>query len=80
MAYLILCMSERTMLPGAPVMPDLIYDRRDEYIRALQAVDALALQKPNEPEFTPMVAFLTEIITTQLEAALASLAGRGGAS
>lgn len=41
-AYLIVCMSERTMLPGSPMMPDIIYDRRDEYIRALQAVDAAA--------------------------------------
>lgn len=72
-AYLILCMSERTMLPGSPVMPDLIYDRRDEYIRALQAVDALAAQNPGAPDFTPMVEFLTQVITTQLATALANL-------
>lgn len=75
-AYLIVCMSERTMLPGAPVMPDLIYDRRDEYIRALQAVDALATQAPDSPDFTPMLDFLTEVITTQLATALANLSRR----
>lgn len=48
-AYLIVCMSERTMLPGSPVMPDIIYDRRDEYIRVLQAVDAAAVRIRTHP-------------------------------
>jgi Fic family protein len=75
LAYLILCMAERTMLPGSPVMPDLIYDRRDEYIRALQAVDAAAKLSPENPDFGPMVEFLRQIITTQLAAALNNLSG-----
>lgn len=66
LAYLILCMSEGCMLPGTPVMPDLIYDRRDEYIKALQAVDASALGAPDEPDFSAMTLFLREVITTQL--------------
>ena len=61
-------------------MPDLIYDRRDEYIQALRAVDTLAKANPSSPDFAPMVAFLREIITTQLASALASLSGEGSAS
>jgi Fic family protein len=74
-AYLIVCMSERTMLPGSPAMPDLICGRRDEYIRALQKVDAAAMQDPDAPDFSAMLAFLTEMITTQLASALVRLSG-----
>lgn len=74
-AYLIVCMSERTMLPGEPVMPDLIYDRRNEYIAALRDVDASALRAPNNPDFSPMANFLREILTTQLASAINRLSG-----
>jgi hypothetical protein len=39
----------------------------------LQAVDALAIQNPTAPDFAPMLEFLTEVITTQLAAALTHL-------
>jgi Fic family protein len=74
-AYLIVCMSEKTMLPGSPTMPDLILPRRDEYIRALQQVDAAAIQNPDAPDFAPMQGFLRDIITTQLASALVHLSG-----
>lgn len=65
-AYLILCMSEGCMLPGTPVMPDLIYDRRDDYIKALQSVDASALLTPDQPDFSTMTMFLRDVVTAQL--------------
>lgn len=64
------------MLPGSPVMPDIIYDRRDDYIRALQAVDAAAKGNPSAPDFRAMLDFLTDVLTTQLASALAHLSGR----
>ena len=70
LAYLIVCMAEKTMLPGEPVMPDLIYTRRDEYIRVLRQVDASARENPDNPDFSPMSTFLREILTTQLASAL----------
>jgi Fic family protein len=79
LAYLIVCMSEGTMLPGDPVMPDLIYSRRDEYIQALRAVDEVAKHEPTDPDVTPMATFLREILTSQLANALNRLShGPGG--
>jgi len=75
LAYLIVCMSEGTMLPGTPVMPDLIYDRRDEYVNALRAVDASAVVNPQNPDFSEMTTFLREILTTQLASAINRLTG-----
>lgn len=72
-AYLIICMSERCMLPGTPVMPDLIYDRRDKYIEALQAVDASAVTSPETPDFSAMSSFLRDVITTQLASVISRL-------
>ena len=63
------------MLPGEPVMPDLIYDRRNEYIAALRDVDASALRDPHNPDFSPMTKFLREILTTQLASAINRLSG-----
>lgn len=77
LAYLIVCMSERTMLPGARTMPDLIYDRPHDYIDALRAVDASAKTGPRPPDFGAMTTFLRDILTTQLASALDRLAGDG---
>ena len=70
LAYLIVCMSEGTMLPGEPVMPDLIYSRRDEYIQALRAVDESAKHDTADPDITSMSTFLRQILTAQLANAL----------
>jgi hypothetical protein len=45
-------MAEQMMLPGKRAMPDLIYDRRDEYIAALREVDASARINEESPDFS----------------------------
>ena len=72
-AYLILCSAEGTMLSGTPVMPDLIYDRRDDYIAALHTVDASAKTNPDQPDFSAMSSFLRDIVTTQLTSVITHL-------
>ncbi len=42
LAYLVLCMDLRRMMPGVPTIPALIAERRDGYIDALRDVDARA--------------------------------------
>lgn len=81
-AYLIVCMNEGRMLPGVPSMPTLIYESRDGYIRALQAVDELQRQADAqsgegaqvEPTCTPMVDFLRQMLMRQFAAAIDRLA------
>lgn len=80
--YLIVCMNEGRMLPGVPTMPTLIYEHRDEYIRALQAVDASqeqaeALRTPEcdvQPDFKVMVDFLRQMLMKQFASAIHRLA------
>ncbi len=40
LTYLILCVDLKMMLPGLPTLPSLIYERREQYVKALQAADA----------------------------------------
>jgi Fic family protein len=68
-SYLILCMDMKTMLPGVPSMPSLIYQHRDEYVHALQAADA-SVRDGGEPDISEMEGFLQDIITRQLAAAI----------
>jgi hypothetical protein len=50
-------------------MPSLIYTHRDEYVEALQAADTSALDGA-EPDISRMEAFLQDIVTRQLAAAI----------
>jgi len=75
-AYYLVCAGNGSMLPGSRVMPDLIYPRREEYIAALQAVDASALAS-DEPDFSAMTLFLRDILTTQLASAIERLSNPG---
>ena len=83
--YLIVCMNEGRMLPGVPSMPSLIYQHRDEYIRALQAVDeslrnADGLSSSDQvvqPDFSAMVDFLRQMLTKQFTSAIYRLASPG---
>ena len=38
--YYVLCLRAGGWLPGAPILPDLIVQNRDEYVQALKATDA----------------------------------------
>lgn len=76
-AYLVVCMDAKMMLPGVPTMPSLIYENRDEYIQALQAADKSVRNDPNgEPDFSEMTRFLQMCLTKQLAHAIDSLAAR----
>lgn len=77
LAYLILCIDNRAMLPGVPTMPSLIYESRDRYILALRCVDAAARLRPGEEprseDLAEMTAFLQEMVTQQLASAIEAL-------
>lgn len=76
-AYLIVCMDAKMMLPGVPSMPTLIYDNRDEYIKVLRAADASAkVTVDGDPDFSAMSEFLQQMLTRQLAHAIDSLAAR----
>lgn len=76
--YLIVCMSEGRMLPGERTMPTFIYEHRDEYLKALAAVDEsqrLADAQSTEdhliePNFSVMVEFLEKMLMKQLASAI----------
>lgn len=75
LAYLIVCVDAKTMLPGVPTMPTLIYERRDDYIAALRATDkSVGDPDTTEPDFSAMTAFMQEMLTRQLASAIDSLA------
>lgn len=73
LAYLIVCMDAKMMLPGVPSMPTLIYEERDAYIDALRAADAR--QREGEVDVSEMTAFLRRMLTQQLARAIDALAG-----
>lgn len=53
---------------GVPTMPVLIARRRDEYIACLKAADEA--EEAGRLDISKMTAFLTEVLTQQLESAL----------
>lgn len=68
-SYFIVCAENGAMLPGSSAMPDLICGRREEYLAALQAVDA-AQRAADDPDFSAMKNFLQDILTRQLASAI----------
>lgn len=62
------------MLPGDMAMPDVILERHDDYIRALQAVERSAVdRRPDDPDFGAMSTLLQEVLTRQFAFAIARL-------
>jgi Fic family protein len=68
-AYLILCIDVGSVLPGVPTVPALIYERRDEYLKALRAADA-SERDTGVLDLSEMDRFLGELVTRQLASAL----------
>jgi hypothetical protein len=75
------------MVPGLPTLPTLIYDRRDEYVKALKAADAslrdaVAAQEklPEDQRTDPqadlsvMAEYLRDLVTEQMASAITRLA------
>lgn len=80
-AYLILCMDSGRMWPGTTTVPSLIYNHRQEYIQALQAVDANEKGSPDDPaNIAPMTNFLRERLIEQLAAAIDESGSKGRTS
>jgi Fic family protein len=68
--YLIVCMENRSMLPGVPSMPALIAAQRDRYLRCLRAADET--ERGGALDISAMSAFLEEVLTRQLESAISN--------
>jgi hypothetical protein len=76
------------MVPGIPTLPTLIYDKRKEYVKALQSADAslrdaIAAQKTladdqrtDDPraDLSVMAAYLQDLVTEQMASAITKLA------
>ncbi len=89
LAYLIICMDLKAMVPGVPTLPSLIYDRREEYVRALRATDASLRDAVKAQEAVPeeqrvdpvadlsvMSNYLRDLVLQQMASAVAVLAGQ----
>lgn len=69
LAYLIVCIENGATLPGVPSMPALVAQRRDEYVECLVAADRS--EKGGKLDLSEMTSFLREVLTQQLESAVA---------
>ena len=73
LAYLILCMDLGSMMPGVPTLPTRIYERRDDYVAALQKVDASVEGGDDAMDLSPMTSYLEDLVTQQLATAIKQL-------
>ena len=71
---MIICLDLGLMMPGMPTLPTLIYDRRDEYVKALQAAEASLRAGAEDPDLTAMSTYLRDLVTSQLASAITKLA------
>lgn len=74
LAYLILCAKAGFPLPGTKTVPDLIVERRDGYLDALQAAD-LAWSE-NRLDVSKMEALLESLVADQLLSAYTVATGK----
>jgi Fic family protein len=66
--YYVLCLRSGGWLPGAPILPDLIAQNRDEYVRALKVVDT-SFSAGLPLQLGDLHALLERLINQQLAAA-----------
>lgn len=64
-AYFVLCLKAGGWLPGVTILPELLRRRRDDYVAALQQVDA---SLPNL-DLGPLHALLSALLNEQLDTA-----------
>ena len=86
--YLIICIDLGMMVPGLPTLPTLIYDKRQEYVKALKAADASLReviaaqeklpedQRDGNPhaDLSVMTSYLQDLVTQQMASAITRLA------
>jgi len=65
--YFVLCAKCGGSLPGTPTLPELLVRDRDEYVVALQNIDASILS--GVPDFAPLHALLTRLVIEQAQSA-----------
>jgi Fic family protein len=70
-AYLIICIENGSTLSGVPSMPALIAAHRDRYMNCLRAADEA--DRRGGLDISAMAAFLSEVLTQQLESAISNL-------
>ena len=63
-SYFVLCVKSGVWLPGTTILPELICRDRDEYVLALQRVDASLSQGPFD--LSPLHELLSRLIAEQL--------------
>ena len=69
--YFLLCQSSEMWLPGAPVLPELIRNDRQQYCRLLQLADEKATDDGWSGGLTELEIFLEKLLKVQLETAIA---------
>lgn len=62
--YFVLCCKAGGLLPGVPILPELIVRERARYCVALEAVDASAINGPFD--LSPLQSLVAELISEQL--------------
>lgn len=65
--YFILCVRAGGWLPGTPILPELIRQRRDDYVAALKATDASAAT--GTLDLTVLHQLISDLLTQQLQSA-----------
>ena len=74
-AYQIICMSLKAMVPGTPSLPSLVLATRQDYVDALHAVDASEREADGaEPDLTPVSSYLEDLVMRQMASAVNALA------
>lgn len=66
-SYFVLCVKSGGWLPGEPILPELLRQRRDDYVIALKAIDKSAAS--GALDLTPLQALLIELLQQQLASA-----------
>lgn len=69
-AYLLLCIDHRAMLPGELTVLRLLAKRRDDYIAALRRLDVSCTLDADEPDLTSMETLLDGMLAEQLSSAM----------
>ena len=65
--YFAICVKSGGLLPGEPILPELLRQRRQDYVVALQAADAAFAN--GQIELTQLHTLLSELLTQQLSTA-----------